>query len=96
MLKIVYTDNFSEYMRSLKDITLHTLILKRLERVSLGNFGDTKLLSQGIYELRIHYGSGHRIYYTKKGNEFVILLCAGDKSSQKENIKLAQKIAKEV
>ena len=65
-MKIVYTDNFAEYMRTLKDRALYTMIIKRLERVSLGNFGDTKLISQGIFELRIHHGSGHRIYYTKK------------------------------
>lgn len=61
----------------------------RIGRLRLGNFGDTKSLGTGVYELRIHFGPGYRIYYGLEGNKIVILLCAGDKSSQKKDIKKA-------
>jgi putative addiction module killer protein len=62
----------------------------RLARLRSGNFGDSKSVGSGIYELRIQYGPGYRIYYGKKGKRIVILLCGGDKSTQKKDIKKAK------
>lgn len=66
-------------------------IRKRLNRVRLGNFGDIDHIEGSIFELRIHGGAGYRIYYAKKGNKIVILLCAGSKRSQSRDIEKAKK-----
>ena len=70
---------------------LRAQIRKRLNRVRLGNFGDIDHIEGSIFELRIHTGSGYRIYYAKKGNKIVILLCAGSKRSQSRDIEKAKK-----
>lgn len=80
---------FREWFDSLKDIRTQAKVDVRLGRLRFGNFGDTKSLGKGVYELRIHFGPGYRIYYGLEGNKIVILLCAGDKSSQKKDIKKA-------
>ncbi len=70
-------------------------VLARLARVELGNLGDHSSVGDGIGELRLFFGSGYRIYYMQQGQQLIILLCAGDKSSQTKNIKLAKQIALE-
>ena len=70
----------------------------RISRVSLGNFGDSKSVGDGIFELRMFFGSGYRIYYKIINGKIVVLLCAGDKSSksaQSKDINLAKEIARE-
>ena len=83
-------DHFSEWFKNLTTKT-QDIVLLRLARVKSGNFGDCKHIAEKIYELRIHYGAGYRIYLTKEkhgaGQKIVILLCAGDKSSQSKDIK---------
>ena len=71
-------------------------ILRRIGRVQEGNFGDYKSISSEISELRITTGPGYRVYYTIRKEEIVILLIAGDKSTQTEDILKAKKIAKEL
>ena len=70
-------------------------VLARLARVELGNLGDHSSVGDGINELRLFFGSGYRIYYLQQGQQLIILLCAGDKSSQAKDIKLAKQIALE-
>jgi len=70
---------------------LRAQIRKRLNRVRLGNFGDVNHIENSIFELRIHAGAGYRIYYAKKGNKLVVLLCAGSKNSQDRDIAKAKK-----
>lgn len=70
---------------------LRAQIRKRLNRVRLGNFGDIDHIEGSIFELRIHAGAGYRIYYAKKGNKIVVLLCAGSKRSQDRDIAKAKK-----
>lgn len=69
---------------------MQATVSARLARIRAGNFGDSKPVSKGIYELSIHLGPGYRIYYGKRGKIIVILLCGGDKSTQKKDIKKAQ------
>ena len=71
-------------------------MLRRIQRVQEGNFGDYKSVSSEISELRITTGLGYRVYYTKRNEEIVILLIAGDKSTQTEDILKAKKIAEEL
>ena len=80
-----------EVWLSERDMATRQVVRARLERVRSGLLGDTKHLDDGVYELRIFYGSGLRVYFGKSGNRVVVLLCAGDKSTQKSDIKFARK-----
>jgi putative addiction module killer protein len=95
MIEVRLTDEFSQWLKSLRDRAARTKILTRIQRVELGNMGDAKFFD-GIGELRINYGPGYRLYFVQRGPVVVILLCGGDKSSQSSDIRLALKIAKEV
>jgi len=67
----------------------------RLDRVSLGNFGDCRSVGEGVQELRIDYGPGYRVYFGQHGSTIVLLLCGGDKDSQAKDIDLAKHYWKE-
>lgn len=71
-------------------------ILRRIERVKEGNFGDYKSIGNEVSELRITVGAGYRVYYTIKEDEIVILLVAGSKSTQNKDITKAKKMLKEL
>ncbi len=75
---------------------VRTAVLMRLVRVADGNIGDTKSVGDNVFELRIFHRPGFRIYYTKRGDEIILLLCAGDKSTQKRDIGKAKELAKEL
>lgn len=81
---------FNDWFESLKDKRGREEVARRLNRALQGNFGDHKVLSEGLYEMRITYGPAYRIYYTEKDKRIIVLLCAGDKSSQSEDIKRAK------
>lgn len=81
---------FSEWFNSLRDIRAKLKISKRLDRVELGNLGDFKSLGDGIFELRIDYGAGYRIYFGQVGSVIVLLLCGGDKKTQQQDIQQAK------
>ncbi|MES3040828.1 MAG: type II toxin-antitoxin system RelE/ParE family toxin [Pseudomonadota bacterium] len=93
MLEIKQTVAFKKWRESLKDYEARALIASRLDRLAFGHFGDVAFVGDGVCELRIHYGSGHRIYYCRHGQTWVVLLCGGNKSSQVDDIKKARKIA---
>ena len=61
----------------------------------MGSLGDTRSVGNGVSELRVHYGPGYRIYFTRKGNTVVVLLCGGDKGTQDRDIERAKQLAKE-
>jgi len=81
---------FGEWLISLKDPKIRARIRVRLDRLSLGLFGDCKLLGRGLQELRLNFGSGYRIYFGQDGDVLVILLCGGDKSTQQKDIEKAR------
>ena len=62
----------------------------RIKRIALGNYGDVKPVGDGVSELRIMFGSGYRVYFAQRGNEIIVLLCGGDKSSQTGDIENAK------
>ena len=95
MYKIKQTNKFSSWLSKLKDIKGKVSILRRIDRLKSGNFGDYKSLGENIFELRIQSGPGYRVYYTKEGDEIIILLIAGDKSSQTSDIKKVKDLAKD-
>jgi len=80
---------FKEWLNS-QDGKTQTVILNRINRVRLGNLGDCKYLNEGVYELRIHYGPGYRLYFGELDDVIVILLCGGTKRSQSRDIKRAK------
>ena len=67
-------------------------IRTRIDRVALGNIGDTWSVGGGVSELRIKYGPGYRLYETRRGEDVIILLCGGDKDSQRRDIERATEI----
>ena len=81
---------FRDWLYSLRDIRTQARIEKRLRRISHGNLGDTKSVGNGVFELRFDIGPGYRIYYGRVGNTVILLLCGGDKSSQKKDIEQAK------
>lgn len=95
MIEVRRTAEFSDWLKSLKDVRAQARIEIRIARVELGNLGDAKFFD-GIGELRVDYGPGYRVYFVKRGNTVVILLCGGAKSSQKKDIKNAMTMAKEL
>lgn len=70
-------------------------ILQRVARLELGNFGDAKFFD-GIGELRIDYGPGYRVYFVRRGQRIVILLCGGTKKTQRKDIERAKALAEEI
>ena len=79
-----------EWLESIKDIETKARIKNRLRRIELGNFGDYKSISKGLFEIRMQFGSGYRVYFGEVGNKIILLLCGGDKSSQNRDIKKAK------
>jgi putative addiction module killer protein len=79
----------SEWIDALRDRSARMRVLARIDRLSVGLRGDWKPVGQGVFELRIEYGPGYRIYCAALGNELVILLCGGDKRKQKQDIETA-------
>jgi putative addiction module killer protein len=93
MVEIHQTDVFSKWLRSLRDRQARARIQTRLDRLQLGLVGDVKSISKGVFELRIDYGPGYRVYFIQRGQELVILLAGGDKRTQDRDIKTALKLA---
>lgn len=89
------TEAFKAWLENLLDVRGRIAIARRLERMSIGNFGDSHSVGEGVSELRVDFGPGYRVYYTLRGNDLVIVLAGGDKSTQPRDVKRAQKIAKE-
>lgn len=81
---------FSEWLEGLKDKKTKGIIRARLNRVRLGNFGNCEPVGEGVFEFKIDYGSGFRIYFGREGREVVILLCGGIKKGQKRDIEKAK------
>ena len=77
---------FTEWLNSLRDTKAKAKILKRIERIKLGNLGDYKSVGKGVWELRIDYGAGARIYFGQIGDTIVIILSGGDKNTQDKDI----------
>lgn len=86
---------FSEWLESLRDQRARAKIRVRLDRVSLGNFGDCRTVGDGIQELRIDYGPGYRVYFGQEGPTIVLLLCGGDKQTQSKDIETAKQYWRE-
>ena len=94
VIEIRETDVYKEWFESIKDRKTESIIDIRIRRISLGNFGDIKPVGKGVYEIKIDYGAGLRIYFFQQRDIIVILLCGGDKSTQSRDIRRARELAK--
>ncbi len=90
------TKAYHTWFSRLRDGKARARIVARLFLVEQGNFGDAQPVGEGVSEIRIHYGPGYRIYFTRVGFAVVLLLCGGDKGSQNKDIKMAQRMAREL
>ena len=81
---------YSDWLNGLRDNQIRGVVRTRLNRIRLGNLGDSKAVGDGIYEFRIDYGPGFRIYFGQDGTNLVILFCGGDKSTQSADIEKAK------
>jgi putative addiction module killer protein len=95
MIEVRQTPQFKAWLDALRDVAAKRKIAQRIVRVQSGLLGDAKYFD-GIGELRIDFGPGYRLYFLRRGTELIILLCGGDKSSQKRDIAAAKALAKEV
>ena len=94
MYQIRKTQVFAEWIDGLRDSRGRARIQVRIERLAVGLRGDVKVIGEGVSELRINYGPGYRVYFTKHGREIIILLAGGDKSTQARDIKTALRLAR--
>ncbi len=94
MLNIQKTTQFSRWESGLRDLRARAAIAARIDRLAYGLAGDAEPVGMGISELRVHVGKGYRVYFKRRGNELIILLCGGDKTSQKRDIRHAKELAK--
>ncbi len=84
------TRHFAVWLAELTDRQARARIRTRLSRLALGNFGDCKALYGGVSELRIDWGPGYRVYFARIGTAILLLLCAGDKTTQSQDIERAK------
>jgi len=94
--EIEKTENFDKWLKKLRDRKAVLAIIARLDRAKLGNFGDVEPVGGGVSEMRIFLGPGYRLYFTIRNNRIIFMLCGGDKSTQKKNIKKAKEIAQTI
>jgi len=90
------TEVYRDWINSLRDLAGRARIQVRVDRLVHGNLGNHRNLAQGISELKIDFGPGYRVYYTKRGSRLLILLAGGDKSTQRKDILKAVELAKNV
>ena len=90
------TDVFARWLKRLRDKRGKARILARLDSARLGNLGDCKPVRFGIKEMRVHFGPGYRVYFVKRGEVVLLLLCGGSKSTQKRDIERAKKLLDEI
>jgi putative addiction module killer protein len=88
------SEEFNAWLSALKDKIGRARIIHRIRSAEHGNFGDCEPVGEGVSEMRIHFGQGYRVYYTRRGEVIYLLLLGGDKSSQKRDIKHAIEMAR--
>ena len=96
MFIVRQTERFAEWMLTLKDRTARLRIAARIRIVEQGSLGDWKAVGDGVNELRVNYGPGYRLSFTRRGNHVILMLAGGDKRTQAADIKLAKAMAAEL
>ena len=102
MIVEIFKDKFGKepfiiWLEKIKNTQDKLRIRNRLRRIELGNIGDYKAITSSLYEMRMFFSSGYRVYFTFKNNkQIVLLLIGGDKSSQSKDIEIAKKLLEEI
>jgi putative addiction module killer protein len=96
VIEVRQTAIFANWFEDLTDRRAKARIQARIDRMELGNLGDVAPVGEGVSELRIHYGSGYRVYFVQRGPIVVVLLSGGDKSAQNSDIKKAKELAQQL
>ncbi len=96
MVEVRKTDTFAKWLDGLRDLRARARVQVRIQRLATGNPGDVKPIGEGVSELRIDYGPGYRVYFTKRGDRLIILLAGGDKATQSRDIANAVQLAREL
>lgn len=94
MFVLQQTQEFQDWLDALKDLRTQVRIAARLRQAEAGNFGDWKSVGNEVSEMRIAFGPGYRLYFTRRESILIIMLAGGDKSTQNRDIKRAQRILK--
>lgn len=95
-MEVEKTAEFAEWVTRLADARARLRVVQRVERLSLGNTGDSRSVGGGVMELRIDYGPGYRVYFTRVGRTVVMLLCGGTKRGQQGDIDRAIEMARQL
>ncbi len=95
VFEIIESASFKNWIRGLRDREAKNRINGRLKTVASGNVGDVSSVGTGLWELRIHYGPGYRVYFIREGHRIIVLLSGGDKSTQRQDIMRSQTLAEE-
>jgi putative addiction module killer protein len=93
LIQIEQTAEFTKWFSKLRDEQTKTRIATRIFRLSNGNQGNARNVGSGIFELKLDFGPGYRVYYVKRAAVLIILLCGGDKSTQAQDIEQARELA---
>lgn len=92
MMAFLRTPEFDGWLKTLRDPIGKARIITRIRSAESGNFGDSAAVGGGVLEMRIHVGPGYRVYYCRRGDVTYLLLCGGDKSSQRKDIRVARNL----
>jgi putative addiction module killer protein len=90
------SSEFERWLATLKDRKGRARIIARLDSAALGNFGDSRPVGEGVSEMRVHTGPGYRVYFVRRGASVYVLLAGGDKSTQKQDIVRALRLARDL
>ena len=96
MIIIDKTDIFTKWLKKLKDRRAKAIILNHIDNMEDGKMGVVKSVGSGVYEKKIDYGPGYRLYFGKHGKNYILLLCGGDKAKQQDDIQSAKSLWKEL
>lgn len=96
MYDIKLTDEFNDWLNSMKDNVTRIRLARRLEKASRGLLGDVQSVGDGVCEMREHFGSGWRMYYIQQGATLIVMLAGGDKATQSKDIEQAKHRAKQL
>jgi putative addiction module killer protein len=96
MFTVLQTEEFVTWLDALADKRAQIRIAARLRQAEAGNLGDWQPIEGDVSEMRVHYGPGYRLYFVRRGRVIVVMLNAGDKGTQKKDIRRALKLASEL
>lgn len=96
MIELRQTEVFARWHGAIKDVRTRARIADRIDRLAKGNPGDVAPVGEGVSELRLHFGPGYRIYFVRRGELIIVLLCGGDKSTQRRDVETAKRLAREL